>query len=173
HVDELVLASEDDGWAEDSPFEVARCDEVLRNTLASKESVRRLAVGAVLRHVHEPAHPGIQGRFDHGARCVRIGRFVGIAVVLDSDGGEVNDRCGAVHRRREVSRIPNVTNSDFYWQMGEALGRFGGASNKGADLPAFSGESAAGVTADEASGSGDNDAPPKSRRDWFQRKGLF
>src|SRR6185312_14300997 len=173
HVDELVLASEDDGRAEHRPFEVARRDEVLRNALASKESVRRLAVGAVLRHVHEAAYPGIRGGFDHGARCVRIGRFVGIAIVLDSDGGEVNDRCGAVHRRREVRRVPNVTDSDFHWKMGESLGRFGGASNKGANLPAFSGESLAGVTADEAGSSGDNDAPSESRRDWFQRKRLF
>jgi len=57
--------------------------------------------------------------------------------------------------------------------MGESLGRFGGASNKGANLPAFSGESLAGVTADEAGSSGDNDAPSESRRDWFQRKRLF
>src|SRR6185437_11019973 len=150
HVDELVFAAEYDRRTQHRPVEVARSYDVLCDALAPKESVWRLAVRAVLRHVHKSAHVRSGSSFDHRACCIGVDRVVRIAVMLDSYGGEVNNREGTVQGRREVRRIPNVANSNFHGEVGKALCRPGGISNERTDLPALACEDAASVTSHEA-----------------------
>jgi len=116
--------------------------------LTAQEWIRRSAVGTVLRHEDYPSDTFCPRR-RYKSFCRSGVRFpVALALLLDRDRGEMNDRTASAETVSQGSRIAHVTDSEFHRELSERHCCSRRIPYQRPHLPAVLGQLTTGVDAD-------------------------